>query len=126
MCSDSPYSDPIYFPHLSHLDNFKAALPYSWSMNPTNDSEAITLEQLKGCWNEVLDRVLDQDRIAWLAFFDARLVSLTPQALTITFSDVTKFGGEHNFSIARNPKHIAILQSAILEVTATELEIVEE
>ena len=89
-------------------------------------SASLDLSAVKARWNEVLDSLLAKDRIVWLAFFDARLVSLTPQALTITFSDVTKFGGEHNFSIARNPKHIAILQSAILEVTATELEIVEE
>lgn len=30
------------------------------------------LAQLKIQWNEVLDQLLEQDRIAWLAFFDAR------------------------------------------------------
>jgi hypothetical protein len=34
------------------------------------------LESIKGQWNHVLDYLLDHDRIAWLAFFDARLVSL--------------------------------------------------
>jgi hypothetical protein len=85
----------------------------------------ITLEEVKARWNDVLDRVLDSDRIAWLAFFDARLVEIAHGALTITFSDVTKLGGDHNFSIARNPKHIALLVDAIFEVLGISLEIRE-
>ncbi len=95
-------------------------------MTSPSDSSAITLDQLKERWNEVLDRLLDQDRIAWLAFFDARLVSLTPQVLTITFADVTKLGGDHNFSIARNPKHISLLAESIREIFEISVEIVEE
>jgi hypothetical protein len=85
----------------------------------------ITLEEVKGRWNEVLDRVLDHDRIAWLAFFDARLVEISERTLTISFTDVTKLGGDHNFSIARNPKHIALLVEAISEVLGLSLEIRE-
>jgi hypothetical protein len=33
------------------------------------------LAELKNRWNEVLDLLLLEDRIAWIAFFDARLVS---------------------------------------------------
>jgi hypothetical protein len=86
----------------------------------------LSLESLKGIWNQVLDRLLDQDRIAWLAFFDARLVALSHQTLTLSFVDVTKLGGDHNFSMARNPRHIALLQSAIHEITGANLEIAEE
>jgi hypothetical protein len=86
----------------------------------------LSLESLKGVWNQILDHLLDQDRIAWLAFFDARLVDLTGQILTLSFADVTKLGGDHNFSMARNPRHIALLQSAILEITGVSLEILEE
>ena len=64
----------------------------------------ISLDSLKSEWNRVLDLLLDADRIAWLAFFDARLVSLDGNRLLISFADVTKLGGEHNFSAARNPK----------------------
>jgi len=94
-------------------------------MSPTENPEHLTLDELKSRWNEVLDRVLDHDRIAWLAFFDARLVEINESALTITFTDVTKLGGDHNFSIARNPKHIALLVEAISEVLGLSLEIRE-
>jgi hypothetical protein len=86
----------------------------------------LSLESLKGIWNQVLDRLLDQDRIAWLAFFDARLVAVSDETLTLSFADVTKLSGDHNFSIARNPRHIALLQSAIQEVVGVDLEIIEE
>jgi len=85
----------------------------------------ISLDSLKSEWNRVLDLLLDADRIAWLAFFDARLVEISDGTLTITFADVTKLGGDHNFSIARNPKHIALLIQAIDEVTGISVEIRE-
>ncbi len=88
--------------------------------------QLLTIETVKARWNEVLDGVLEQDRIAWLAFFDARLVSLSHGTLTINFSDAQKFGGDHDFSIARNPKHVAILQSEIKKVFGEELRIHEE
>jgi hypothetical protein len=94
-------------------------------MSPTENPEHITLDELKSRWNEVLDRMLDQDRIAWLAFFDARLVEISDGLLTLAFDDVTKLGGGHNFSIARNPKHIALLVQAISEVLGLSLEIRE-
>jgi hypothetical protein len=86
----------------------------------------LSLESLKGIWNQVLDRLLDQDRIAWLAFFDARLVAVSDETLTLSFADVTKLSGDHNFSMARNPRHIALLQSAIHDITGVDLEISEE
>ena len=33
------------------------------------------LAGIKARWNEVLDTLLESDRVAWIAFFDARLVS---------------------------------------------------
>ena len=84
------------------------------------------LESLKAQWNQVLDYLLDADRIAWLAFFDARLVSLEADTLTINFSDSEKFGGKHDFARARNPKHAALLLEAITSVTGQSLIVVEE
>jgi hypothetical protein len=49
------------------------------------------LAELKSRWNEVLDELEATDRIAWLAFFDARLADLTEGVLTLDFSDATKF-----------------------------------
>jgi len=54
------------------------------------------LLELKGCWNEVLDELESTDRIAWLAFFDARLADLSNDVLTLDFSDATKFQDGHD------------------------------
>lgn len=90
-----------------------------------SESENPFLE-VKRQWNLVLDRVLEQDRIAWLAFFDARLVALENDQLTLNFADSQKFGGPHDFKVARNPKHTDILMNAIYEITGIDLEIREE
>lgn len=86
---------------------------------------ALAIEEIKARWNEVLDAVLDVDRIAWLAFFDARLVSIEGGVLTINFSDPAKFSGDHNFSMARNPRHLSLLQEKFLEVFGFPVEVHE-
>ena len=81
---------------------------------------------LKSQWNAVLDNLLAQNRIAWLAYFDARLVKVTEDTLTLSFSDSEKFVGGHDFLAARNPDHKVALLRAILEETSLELDIAEE
>ena len=49
------------------------------------------LSQIKLRWNEVLDLLLEKDRIAWLSFFDARLVFYESNQLTLDFADSQKF-----------------------------------
>ncbi len=83
------------------------------------------LATLKSNWNSVLDQLLSEDRIAWLAFFDARLVSLESATLTLSFADSEKFGGQHDFAAVRKPEHIAKLVAAIKSVTNQELTINE-
>jgi len=95
-------------------------------LNSMNSAGDPTLETLKAGWNQVLDLLLAQDRIAWLAFFDARLVSIENQKLFINFDDVTKLGGEHNFRAARNPRYLTLLHDAIHQVFGVSLEIVEK
>ena len=85
----------------------------------------LTIDVIKARWNDVLDAVLDRDRIAWLAFFDARLVSVENLVITISFADVVKLGGDHNFSMARNPKHLALLQEEIANVFGAQFEVHE-
>lgn len=85
----------------------------------------LTLDEIKVRWNEVLDGVLVEDRISWLAFFDARLVSFENGVLTIDFKDVKKLAGDHDFSIARNPKHLTMLHMQILRVFGAEIRIEE-
>ena len=43
------------------------------------------LDQIKQRWIEVLDLLLESNRIAWLAFFDARLISYQNNQLTLDF-----------------------------------------
>ena len=86
----------------------------------------MSLADLKSQWNQVLDAVLEIDRIAWLAFFDARLVSLEGAVLTLAWQDSEKFGGQHDFQAVRKPEHIAKLVQCIKQVTGSELEIREQ
>jgi len=85
----------------------------------------LTIDLVKARWNEVLDAVLDVDRIAWLAFFDARIASVDSNVITINFADPQKFGGDHNFSMARNPRHLALLHEKIVEVFGQPFEVRE-
>lgn len=85
----------------------------------------LNLTDLKSQWNQVLDAVLEIDRIAWLAFFDARLVSLEGAVLTLAWQDSEKFGGQHDFQAVRKPEHIAKLVQCIKQVTGHNLEVLE-
>ncbi|MEY3127448.1 MAG: hypothetical protein RL232_87 [Actinomycetota bacterium] len=74
------------------------------------------LEEIKNRWNEVLDLLLEKDRITWLAFFDARLVSFENNQLTLDFADSQKFANPHDFKKTRNPSHTKSLIEAIERV----------
>ena len=84
-----------------------------------------SLETLKASWNQVLDAVLEVDRVAWLLWFDARLIKLDGNVLEVSFADSEKFSGDHNFKSARKPEQTAKLVSAIFEVTRMQLEVIE-
>lgn len=74
------------------------------------------LEEIKNRWNEVLDLLLEIDRVTWLAFFDARLVSFENNQLTLDFADSQKFANPHDFKKTRNPSHTKSLIAAIERV----------
>ena len=74
------------------------------------------LDQIKSSWNEVLDSLLEHNRVAWIAFFDARLVSFENNELTLDFSDSQKFANPHDFKKTRNPSHTQSLITAIERV----------
>ena len=74
------------------------------------------LEEIKKRWNEVLDLLLEKDRVTWLAFFDARLVSFENNQLTLDFADSQKFANPHDFKKTRNPSHTNSLIEAIERV----------
>ena len=86
-------------------------------MNPS-----LTLEELRQQWNEVLDCVERQDRITWMAFFDARLAFFDGNVLTLDYSDSGKFGGSHQFPETRE-RQLNLLKSAIKDVCGVEIEV---
>jgi hypothetical protein len=82
------------------------------------------LAELKSRWNEVLDELEATDRIAWLAFFDARLADLTEGVLTLDFSDATKFQDGHDLKKTLPERSHASLAAAIRKVTGSEFDLV--
>ena len=83
------------------------------------------LREIRDRWNEVLDSLLDTDRIAWLAFFDARLADFDGTTLTLDFSDSRKLGAAHEYSTARI-KQRQLLISIIKELLNIDVEIAEK
>ncbi|MEY3858493.1 MAG: hypothetical protein RL290_1087 [Actinomycetota bacterium] len=70
------------------------------------------IEQIRGRWNDVLDNLEANNRIAWIAYFDARLIS-------------HKFATSHEYSDTR-PNLKAALVSSIEEVLGIHVEIKEQ
>jgi len=82
------------------------------------------LQEIRNRWNEVLDAVLEVDRVSWIAFFDARLADFDGQTLTLDFSDARKLSSSHEFSETRL-KQQQILIAAINAVLTINVEISE-
>jgi hypothetical protein len=83
------------------------------------------LQEIRHQWNEVLDAVLEVDRISWLAFFDARLADFDGKVLTLDFSDARKLSSSHEFSQVRIKQH-QILTQAISKVLTIDVKIAEQ
>ena len=83
------------------------------------------LEQIRNRWNDVLDSLESHNRIAWIAYFDARLTSFEDGVLTLDFSDSRKFATSHEYSETR-PNLKAALVSSIQEVLGLTVEIKEQ
>ena len=81
------------------------------------------LLELKGRWNEVLDELEATDRIAWLAFFDARLANLENDVLTLDFSDATKFQDGHDLKKTLPESSHKSLIDAIQKIAGVTLEL---
>jgi hypothetical protein len=78
------------------------------------------LIDLKNQWNAILDDLEASDRIAWIAFFDGRLVSLENNLLTLDFSDAEKFADGHDYRDVRIRKKSA-LESSIAKITGAQI-----
>jgi hypothetical protein len=86
---------------------------------------SMEIEQIRSRWNDVLDTLEAHNRIAWIAYFDARLISFENGVLTVDFSDSRKFATSHEYSETR-PNLKAALISAIHEVLGLTVDIREQ
>jgi hypothetical protein len=87
-------------------------------------SAPLTLQDIRGRWNDVLDHLESQDRIAWIAYFDARLADFDGSILTLDFSDARKFAGGHEYSPTREKLENS-LKSSITHILAINV-VIEE
>lgn len=83
------------------------------------------LIEIRSRWNEVLDALLHADRVAWLAFFDARIAAFDGNTLVLDFIDSRKLGAAHEFSTTRI-KHHQLLVSVVKKVLNINIEIAEQ
>ena len=83
------------------------------------------IEQIRSRWNDVLDTLESHSRIAWIAYFDARLISYTDGVLALDFSDSRKFATSHEYSETR-PNLKAALIASVEEVLGITVEISEQ
>ena len=79
---------------------------------------------IRSRWTEVLDALEAKNRIAWIAYFDARLSELNGNVLTLDFSDSRKFATSHEYSETRPNLKDDLIQP-IFEVLGVQLEIIE-
>ena len=87
-------------------------------------STPLTLEIICERWNDVLDQVERNDRITWMAFFDARLADFDGITLTLDYSDSQKFSGSHQFPETRE-RQLALLKTVIKDVLGADIEILQ-
>jgi len=87
---------------------------------------SLDLQCFKDRWNEVLDLLERENRIAWLAFFDARLVSFDNNQLKLSFVDAEKLSGAHDYAYVRKDSHRAPLESAVKEIFGVSIAIITE
>ena len=84
----------------------------------------LSLPDLRKRWNEVLDHLESQDRIAWIAYFDARLAEFDGSNLLLDFSDARKFSCGHEYSPTREKLEKSLI-SSIKFVLGLDVEIEE-
>jgi hypothetical protein len=83
------------------------------------------IEQIRSRWNDVLDDLESHNRVAWIAYFDARLISFQDGTITLDFSDSRKFATSHEYSETR-PNLKAALIASIDKVLGLKVEILEQ
>jgi hypothetical protein len=71
----------------------------------------LSLADLRSRWNDVLDDLESHDRVAWIAYFDARLAEFDGVKLSLDFSDARKFSGGHEYSPTREKLQNSLIAS---------------
>jgi hypothetical protein len=87
-------------------------------------SAPLSLPEIRDRWNDILDDLERSDRIAWIAYFDARLAEFDGHTLILDFSDARKFAGGHEYSPTREKLQNS-LKSSITHILAINIEIEE-
>ena len=85
----------------------------------------LTVADLRTRWNEVLDLLERNNRIAWMAFFDGRLESFDNGRLTLDFSDPAKLSMGHDYREARI-RMAPQLQSVIRDIFGISVVVLEK
>jgi hypothetical protein len=85
----------------------------------------LTIADLRLRWNEVLDLIERENRIAWMAFFDGRLDSFDNGRLTLDFSDPAKLAMGHDYREARI-RMAPQLQGAIRDIFGISVVVIEK
>ena len=85
----------------------------------------LTITDIRIRWNEVLDLLERNNRIAWMAFFDGRLESFDNGRLTLDFSDPAKLAMGHDYREARL-RMAPQLQSVIRDIFGISVVIIEK
>ncbi|MGA1591032.1 MAG: hypothetical protein ACO37G_02540 [Candidatus Nanopelagicaceae bacterium] len=88
-------------------------------------SEELDLKGIKSRWNEILDQLERTDRVAWLAYFDGRLVSYQSGVLTMDFSDPNKIPGGHDYSQVRHERFRPALEETLKVIFGFQIAITE-
>ena len=83
------------------------------------------LVEIRAQWNQVLDALESENRVAWIAYLDARLSSFENGTLTLDFSDSRKFATSHEYSETR-PNLKTALVEAIKSTIGIDVEIIEQ
>ena len=86
----------------------------------------LTLQEIKSRWNDVLDLLERENRVAWLAYFDARLVSFDNIQLKLSFVDAEKLSGMHDFTAVRKDSHREVLERACVEIFGEQIAIIAQ
>lgn len=80
---------------------------------------------LRSQWSEVLDHLEGENRIAWMAFFDARLAQFEDGTLFLDYSDSRKFSGNLEYGQIRD-SHRNALAHSIQVITGARIMIVDQ